>query len=117
MNQRQVSALTALAAMCLLVVARAQTVHSMVAPMPVVQEPQKPAPQQEMPKSEAAQSSTFTGTVQKAGSGYVLRASSGTYQLDDGGQAQQFEGKQVKVVGKLDPQSQTIHVQSIEGAS
>ena len=65
-----------------------------------------------------AQSSSYTGTIVKAGDDYVLRDSSGTvYKLDDSSKAKSFEGKQVKVTGKLDTDSKTIHVESIEGAS
>jgi uncharacterized protein YdeI (BOF family) len=69
-------------------------------------------------QQQPAQSQTFTGTITKAGDSYVLRDSSGTvYKLDDSSKAQSFEGKQVKVTGKLDTDSKTIHVDSIEGAA
>ncbi len=69
-------------------------------------------------QQQPAQSQTFTGTIAKAGEQYVLRDSSGSvYKLDDSAKAQSFEGKQVKVTGKLDTESKTIHVESIEGAA
>jgi hypothetical protein len=40
-----------------------------------------------------------------------------SYQLDDQDRARQFEGKQVKVTGKLDMNTNLIHVESIEAAS
>jgi hypothetical protein len=40
-----------------------------------------------------------------------------SYQLDDQEKAKQFEGKQVKVVGKLDLDTNLIHVENIEAVS
>ncbi len=90
-------------------------------PMPVIQEPQNPpaqsSPDQTMPNQES-KSTTFTGTVVKDGEQYVLRDSSGgIYKLDDSSRAQAFEGKTVKVTGRLDRQSKMIHVDSIEALS
>lgn len=104
--------------------ASAQPIQGLAAPMPLIQtvqlsqQPQNPQMPQEMPRSQAARTSTFTGTIVKAGSGYALRDSSGTvYQIDDSSQASRFAGKEVKIVGQLDPQTHTIHVSSIEGGS
>lgn len=90
--------------------------------MPVIQEPQSPpaqsSPDQQTPNSDASKSTTFTGTVVKDGEQYVLRDSSGSvYKLDDSQRAQTFEGKTVKVTGRLDSQSKMIHVDSIEALS
>ena len=92
-------------------------------PMPVIQEPQTPPAQtppaqaspDRMPNPDASKTTTFTGTVVKDGEQYVLRDSSGgVYKLDDSSRAQTFEGKTVKVTGRLDNQSKMIHVDSIE---
>ena len=93
-------------------------------PMPVIQEPQNPpappaqtAPDQTTPNTDTANAKTtsFTGTVVKDGEQYVLRDSSGSvYKLDDSSRAQTFEGKTVKVTGRLDSNSKMIHVDSIE---
>ncbi|MGA8086585.1 MAG: DUF5818 domain-containing protein [Terracidiphilus sp.] len=87
-------------------------------PMPVIQEPQNPPAQaspDQMPNPDASKTTTFTGTVVKDGEQYVLRDSSGSvYKLDDSSRAQAFEGKTVKVTGRLDRQSKMIHVDSIE---
>jgi hypothetical protein len=87
---------------------------------PLVQEPQqKPLqqPQPDQPKQDSAKSATFTGTVAKDGEQYVLRDSSGAvYKLDDSERAKAFEGKAVKVMGRLDTEAKLIHVESIEGA-
>lgn len=75
-------------------------------------------PTTHMQEQDQAKSQTFAGTVVKAGDAYVLRDSSGAaYKLDDSAKAQPFEGKAVKVTGKLDPESKTIHVESIEGGA
>ena len=88
-------------------------------PMPVIQEPQAPpsqtAPDQATPNQDQAKTTTFTGVIVKNGEQYVLRDSSGSvYKLDDSSRAQTFEGKTVKVTGKLDPDSKMIHVDSIQ---
>ena len=75
--------------------------------MPVIQEPQSPpaqsSPDQKHANPDASKSTTFTGTVVKDGEQYVLRDSSGSvYKLDDSSRAQAFEGKTVKVTGRLD---------------
>jgi len=68
-----------------------------------------PAP----PHKPAAQ--TFTGTIAKDGSRYVLKVSSNTaYQLDDQERAKQYEGKQVRVDGTLSPKDNSLHVVNIE---
>jgi len=89
-------------------------------PMPVIQEPSTPPAQQSpqdqaMPNPDSSKSTTFTGTVVKDGEQYVLRDSSGSvYKLDDSSRAQAFEGKTVKVTGRLDANSKMIHVDSIQ---
>jgi uncharacterized protein YdeI (BOF family) len=88
-------------------------------PMPVIQEPQAPpaqtSPDQTMPNQDQSKATTFTGTIVKDGENYVLRDSSGgIYKLDDSSRAQAFEGKTVKVTGKLDADSKLIHVDSIQ---
>lgn len=62
---------------------------------------------------------TFTGRISKAGGKYVLKdtATSTSYTLDDQDRAKQFEGKTVKVTGKLDASSNTIKVANIEPGS
>ena len=87
--------------------------------MPVIQEPQTPPsqtpPDQAMPNQNTTKTTTFTGTVVKDGEQYVLRDSSGSvYRLDDTSRAQAFEGKTVKVTGRLDADSKMIHVDSIQ---
>jgi hypothetical protein len=58
------------------------------------------------------------GTIVKDGSDFVLRASTGdVYRLDMPSKAQPFEGKAVKVTGKLEETAKLIHVDNIEEAT
>ncbi len=80
--------------------------------------PAQPAPGQAMPDQGTAKSTVFMGTIVKDGSEFVLRVSSGdVYKLDAPSRAQQFEGKTVKITGKLEETAQLIHVENIEEAS
>jgi hypothetical protein len=84
-----------------------------------LQEPQTPpTPQQPdapPPDSKAAKSTIFTGTIVKHGSDFVLRDQSGAvYRLDAPSKAQPYEGKPVKVTGKLESTARLIHVENIE---
>ena len=108
---------------CALLLASVQawgaTTPNSATPMPVIQEPQTPPsqtpPDQAMPNQDSSKTATFTGTVVKDGEQYVLRDSSGSvYKLDDASRAQAFEGKTVKVTGRLDADSKMIHVDSIQ---
>jgi hypothetical protein len=88
---------------------------AMAAQVPV-QQGQQAHPQQSAPQ-QPAKSTTFTGTVVRNGEQFVLRDSSGAfYRLDDPQHAQPFEGKAVKVTGRLDAEAKTIHVDKIEAA-
>jgi hypothetical protein len=68
-------------------------------------------------KSQDAKS--FTGRVAKEKGKLVLKdpVTKMSYQLDDQDKAASYVGKQVKVTGKLDLNSNTIQVQSIEPIS
>lgn len=71
-------------------------------------------PQQNDMQPQAA--GPFSGTIVKEKGKLVLKDSTTNmnYQLDDQEKAKQFEGKQVKVTGKLD--GKVIHVENIEAA-
>ena len=93
-------------------------------PLPMPNQPQTPPDQmqpssgQDQAKPDQAQSTTFTGTVTKDGEQYLLQDSSGgVYKLDDATRAQPFEGKSVKVTGKLDTDAKLIHVENIEAVA
>ena len=73
--------------------------------------------QSQQSQPDRAKSSTFTGTVVRNGEQFVLRDASGKiYKLDSAARAQQFEGKAVKITGRLDQEAKLIHVDSIQGA-
>jgi uncharacterized protein YdeI (BOF family) len=99
-------------------------VSSALAQEPRTQPPQNqpqtqapPAGQDEM-KQDPAESQTFTGTIVRNGEQFSLRDSSGEmYKLDDNAKAEAFEGKQVKVTGRLDTDAKLIHIDTIESAS
>ena len=104
---------------CALMLASVQAQGFTATAMPAFQEPQAPssqtAPDQTAPNQDQSKTTTFTGTIVKDGEQYVLRDSSGgIYKLDDSSRAQAFEGKTVKVTGKLDADSKMIHVDSIQ---
>lgn len=82
-------------------------------------QPQTQTPTAQQPSSSDMQQDmqSFTGTVAKEGKKYVLKVAGTSYELDNQDQAKQFEGKQVKVMGKLDTATNMLHVQSIEPAS
>ena len=82
---------------------------------PAAQQPPDTMSQQTQTMSQMADQQVFTGKVAEAGSKYVLKdtATRATYMLDDQDRAKQFEGKEVKVNGTLDPQTKTIQVASI----
>jgi Protein of unknown function (DUF5818) len=89
------------------------------APSPTPQEQQKSGqPDNAVAQQQQLPVQTITGTIAKEDGKFVLKASdSRTYLIDDQDKARQFEGKQVKIVGSLDPNTSTIHLQSIEPAS
>jgi uncharacterized protein YdeI (BOF family) len=78
---------------------------------------QQQAPQQNDVQTQEAK--PFNGTIMKEKGKLVLKdtAANISYQLDDQEKAKQFEGKQVKVTGKLDMNTNLIHVETIESAS
>jgi len=93
---------------------------------PTQQDPSNPSsatqssPQSSSPSTSGTMDSqTFTGKVTKSGSKYLLKdeATRTSYTLDDQDRAKQFEGKSVKVTGKLDATSNTIVVATIEPGS
>ncbi|MFZ0743281.1 MAG: DUF5818 domain-containing protein [Terracidiphilus sp.] len=83
--------------------------------MPLMQAAQTPPAAQ--PPQKPARSMTFKGTVVMEGKRYVLRDSSGkVFQLDNSARARQFQGKRVKVTGRVDANAKMIHIDRIERA-
>ena len=77
--------------------------------------PQSSASQPADSDAQHSRAQDFTGTIVRDGKEYMLKVSDrSAYQLDDPGKAKPYEGKQVKVAGKLDPKSNVLHVLSIE---
>ena len=75
------------------------------------------SPSATVAQPQQVQASIFQGTVLRNGERFSLRTSSGQiYQLDDPQNAQTFEGKSVRVTGKLDGSARLIHVERIEAA-
>jgi len=70
--------------------------------------------QQQQP-ADTQSARAFEGKITKAGDKLVLRDSSTrqAYQLDDQDKAKQYEGKDVKVMATIDPNSNTLHVVDI----
>ena len=104
-------------------------------PMHAQQSDQDPAPAQptaaqqqqqqneaQMPSSgdtAAHEAQAFTGRITKENGGLVLKdsATKVSYKLDDPAKAKQYVGKQVKVTGKLDMNTNTIEITGIEPIS
>jgi len=86
-----------------------------------LQEPQnKPSPDPQQPDAprpgpQADKSTVFTGMIVRHGADFVLRDQSGKlYRLDAPSKAEQYEGKPVKVTGRLEETARLIHVENIE---
>jgi len=80
---------------------------------------QQPSATQQPNDMQTQDAKPFNGTIVKEKGKFVLKDTTTkmSYQLDDQDKAKQFEGKQVKVTGKLDLDSNLIHVENIEAVS
>ena len=67
-------------------------------------------------RAQPDETQNFSGKISKSGEKYVLtdRAGKTAYLLDDQKKAKQFDGQPVKVRGVLNPQTNVIHIASIE---
>jgi len=84
-------------------------------PVPEPDQQGQPARSQSDPQTLPAQTQSFTGKIVKDGGKYVLKvASKSTFQLDEQGGVKQYEGQEVRVIGNLDKDSNTIRVVKIE---
>jgi len=90
----------------------AQNVPQQSSSAPSMEQAQQQAPEQ------ASGTSVFTGVVVRDGSEFVLRASSSgaVFRLDSPSKARLFEGKPVRVTGKLKETAKLIQVEAIEEA-
>ena len=65
----------------------------------------------QFPRPVQPRCQTFSDTIMKSGSKYVLQDASGkTYDIDRQDGLKEYEGKQVRVTGTLDPDGKTIHM-------
>jgi hypothetical protein len=95
-------------------------------PMPLPEPDAKPAvpvdqhagQSSNSPRQPQTPKQSITGIIVKQAEKYVLKAGDNTtYQLDDQSRVAQYQDKQVKVVGRLVADSNTLHIVSIEVAS
>jgi hypothetical protein len=90
--------------------------------VPVPEQPRKQFPDQSgqpVNEDDPQESSmlSITGTIMKEHGKYVLKAwDKRTYQIDDQDQnkAKKYEGELVKIVGSLEPRTNSIRIQRIE---
>ena len=108
--------------------ARAQQADEDPSPTAPRQQPPAPAQRPTQPNNTQAATSSdprtedalaFTGRVVKKNGQIVLNdpVTKISYQLDDPLKAKKYTGRRVKVIGKLDLSSNTIHIDSIEPLS
>jgi hypothetical protein len=77
---------------------------------------QSSTPSQQTDATSPQQSArSFEGKIAKSGDKLVLQETSTqtSYQLDDQDKAKQYEGKTVKVMATMDPNTNTLHVVEI----
>jgi hypothetical protein len=69
-------------------------------------------------RSEMRSVQTFEGSIAKSGDKLVLQdsATQASYQLDDQVKAKQYEGKKVKVMATMNPNTNTLHIIDIAPA-
>jgi hypothetical protein len=79
--------------------------------------PQQSQSHSQQPPPNPARSLTFMGIVVRRAHNYVLRDEAGSsYRLDSPQRVRRFEGKSVKVTGRVYADSRTLHVDSIQPA-
>lgn len=79
----------------------------------------RPTVIQQQPENRDETVKTFIGTIVKDGDNYVLSDDTRKvwYELDDQQTVSKFNGKKVKVAGRLDATRNLIRIQSIEEAA
>ena len=110
------------AAVSILTLALAPSINAQQAgqdPAPAAAQQQSQAQMPPSGDTTTHEDKAFTGRIAKENGDLVLKdpVSKVTYKLSDPAKAKQFVGKQVKVTGKLDVNSNTIEVGSIEPLS
>lgn len=79
-------------------------------------------PDTSVPQSQADASTSqpsaraFEGRIEKSGDAFVLQEiiTQNSYKLDDQSKAKKFEGKDVRVMATIDPDTKELHVVDIE---
>lgn len=67
------------------------------------------------PAAQETEAQEFTGQIMNHEGKYALHGEDGkTYHLDDQDKAKDYDGKKVKIMGSLDEENMTIHVNEIE---
>jgi hypothetical protein len=77
-------------------------------------EGQTPSTSEALSRTHPLKLRPFLGAVRYQGNTYVLRAGDLQYRLDDSAQTRAYDGQNVKIMGTLDQQSNTVHIQTIE---
>lgn len=86
---------------------------ALLAGLPATAAPQAPPPQTQQPRPDPSRVQTFTGTIVHNANRYQLRDEGGkVWTLDSPDRARPFEGRRVRITGRLDPDS-TLHVDTI----
>jgi len=88
-------------------------------PVPLPESQSQPDEQAGQPRDSQDQPQAsrqrITGIIVRQGEKYVLKAGdTATYQLDDQDRSKRYQDKQVLVVGRLDADNHTFHIESIE---
>jgi hypothetical protein len=92
-------------------------------PDPNAEPTPSPDQQPDLPTSQSGSSQvqpetakqSIKGIIVRQGEKFVLQAGDNTtYQLDDQNKARQYQDKQVSIVGILDTDSNTLHIETIE---
>ena len=96
---------------------------NLLSAIPISQAESDARPAQAMPNGHNSTSisplpkvETFSGKVEKGRDGYFLRGTDGTYRLDDGKKAGPYDGRDVRIVGRLELDTNLIHIDRIEPA-
>ena len=72
----------------------------------------QPAPDPQAQSQASSDTQTFSGTIVKSGSKYMLQdsASGNSYDIDRQDLAKPHEGQKVRISGTLDPNGKLIHI-------
>ena len=96
---------------------------NLLSAIPISQAESDARPSQARPNAQNSTSASplpkveiFSGKVEKGRDGYFLRGTDGTYRLDDGKKAGPYDARDVRIVGRLELDTNLIHIDRIEPA-